>query len=212
MAANAEVDTPAKLHVTEQEFEPHLRVTVGSYLDTWHRFEPPTKEKFGVVLHTKCGKDIHDHWNTRTRYNPRIDRFCSRCFPNGVTSEGRPKSSKGNSGTRKPAANAAGDAPASNQERAESKGGQPLTSTPEPLVSETPDGGDGGTTPEEGSRIQRSGDDGHVEELPEGGRTGDSNVEGSTSKEAGQGKQVHEPSKGSKERSTSGRKSEGHSS
>src|SRR5687768_7864760 len=172
-----------------QEFEPHLYMTVASHMDTWHRFTKPTKESFGVQLHTKCGKDINDHWNVRDRYNLRIDRFCLKCFPHGVNSDGsakaaperpeRPEDDPGDEGTP------AGE-PTNTGE------GVPLTSASEPLVSGNPDAGDGGTAPEEGSGVLGAGDAGHVEELPEQREAGSTSVGSSTDPEGGQGSTVRE--------------------
>lgn len=179
-----------------EDFEPHLQMTVGSHIYVWHRFKKPTREKGHVTLHTKCGRDINDHWNVRPTFNPRLDDFCAKCFPNGINKDG---SSKDAPSTR----NSAG------RKQEVTSSSRPLTSAAEPLVSEDSDDGDGGAASEQGSGVQRDGDEGHVEELPDSGGSGDSSVEGGTDQEAGQGKSNQERRKESGQRSTEGRKSKG---
>jgi hypothetical protein len=177
-----------------EEFEPHLRGTVGEHVGVWHRFKKPTREKRGgqdvVYLTTRCGKKIYDHWNVRPTYNPRGVSHCAQCFPNGVLSDGRSKPSKRD-------ANAAGEGPAAGGERVQSESGVPLTSAAEPLVSEDPDGGDGGPTHSESGRLLGTGHERHVDELQAGGETGDSGVAGSPGEEAGQDQPSREHGEGS---------------
>lgn len=190
---------------TGTEFEPHLYLTVGSHIYVWHRFTEPTRSKNGdVILHTKCGRDVNDHWNVRTVYNPRLDDFCAKCFPNGVNKDGSPKSST-NERTTQPdsdPANATGNGSAVDSEQRRPEGSEPLTSTPVAPLSEVADAGDGGAAPKEGRGVQRAGHEGHVEELPSGGEAGDPGVAGSPSKEAGQGKSNRESGKGQSKQST----------
>lgn len=184
------------------EFEPHLMLTVGSHTDLWHRFKKPREDKHGrVFLTTKCGREIYDHYNVRGTYNPRIDRFCVRCFPFGINSDGSYKERP------EPAADAegAGDTPDGEQQAPEP--GVPITSTPEPLLLEPADGGDGGSTREEGSGVLGAGHEGHVEELPERGEAGEDTPGGSPDPEGGQGVEVRPAVQGQrKQHAGSGRK------
>ena len=200
-------DTDVK--VPETELEPHLKFHLGSYVDVWHRFKPPIYEKRGrqqhIVLVTKCGKRINDHWNVRTTFNPRYTAPCALCFTNGITSEGRPKPPQRHTPSGR-APDAEGDGAPAAGEPGNPQGSVPLTSTPEPLVSESDDAGDGGAAHQEGSGVLGAGDSGHVEELPEERDPGDSSVAGSTEPEGGQGSKVREPSKKSSERPAGQRK------
>lgn len=189
---------------------PILPARHGAYADLWHRFTgKPETTKLGTKIKTKCGKEIYDHWNVSLRYNPRIHNPCIGCYPGGkkeVHAELDATADDGHESTPDVGSSeVTGEA-----QRGDTGGSEVITSTPEPIVSETPDVGDGNTSPEQGSGVQRTEDDGHVEELPEGGETGSTSVEGGTSKEGGQGKQVREPSPRPPQRPAPERKSQGH--
>lgn len=181
--------------IPKDKLEPHLTATVGSHLDIWHRFTKPNYEKRGrdqvVVLNTKCGLKIYDHWNTRQAYDPRYDNYCARCFPNGITSEGRAKPAPGNDGAGT-TSDVPGKGHTSGGQQGDTEEGRELTSTAEPLVSEDSDAGDAGAAHSEGSGVQRAGHEGHVEELPKSPKPGDPSVGRGDSEEAGQGKSDRE--------------------
>jgi len=187
---------------SKPQYEPHLTIRVGSYVDMWHRFVgAPQQRKFGLVLITRCGVEIGDHWNVRPSYNPRADRLCAKCFPNGVREDGTAKRAQR-------AADAKSDDVSPNRERQKPSDRETTSTSPEHGVPETPDGGDGGATHSEGGGVLGDSDDGHVEELSKVGETGDTLMAGSPNSEGGQGEPVREHRSRRREQSArSGRRS-----
>ena len=187
---------------SKPQYEPHLTIKVGSYVDMWHRFVgAPQQRKFGLVLITRCGVEIGDHWNVRPSYNPRADRLCAKCFPNGVREDGTPKRARR-------ATDVASTSDTPGRKRKDPVRGLADASTTDSGVSETPDAGDGGATYSEGGGVLGGSDDGHVEELSEVGETGDTPVAGSPNSEGGQGEPVREHRSRRREQSArSGRRS-----